>query len=445
MRRILAGLAAMAAMPGLAAASIQAGPVKLDAGGTAMLGGSAFAADDSGAGQSGFARDAAGFEAYLLGRVSAELPVDDGVTAGVFVRARPYESPGSRTDVLPDSQEVVKDAYLRLETDVFGEFRLGWQADVRQNEALYAPQVCDCIDGFFGTNSPEVTAAHGPIPANSTGADLDERAPKLAWYSPDDAGFRLAVSFAPGATRGRRIDGKLDLLGADYATGGGGVTTDPRDGRLKNLWSAAAIWNATDEEISYEFEGGASGGERAGPLVVNGQSDQGPFVWGGGLSVGYAAWKFGAAYEQQNFIDLEGIYGAAAYRPAPAAPGLFLLPATNDIVTRTIDLGFTYSIGPVTAGLAWSRGLYEGLVDPADVKHQAVNDVVFGGAQYQLYRELSVLAGVQWNRYDPGGTGHELPRAAGLNAVYGGTDPSLNIWDRRYRGIAFVLGLVSRF
>jgi predicted porin len=418
--------------------------VTLDAGGTIMLGVGGFVADDTGAGQSGFQRGSAGLEAYLLGKVSAETKLDDGLTAGLYVRAKPYETPGERTDVPPDRQEVIKDAYLRLRSDVLGEFRLGFQADVRQNSAFYAPQVCDCLDGFFGTNSPEVTPAHGPVPENSTGADFDERAPKLAWYSPSADGLRLALSFGPGPSRGRLIDGRLDGLGAAYQTPSG-VTTDPRDGRLENVWSAAAVWTRTDDEIGMGFEAGASGGKRSGADLVKGLNDQDPLVWGGGFSLGYAAWKFGAAWEQQNFIDLEGTYGAAAYRLAPGSTTRFLLPATNDIVTRTFDLGVTYSIGPVTAGLAWSRGRYEGLVDPADPKQAATNDVVFGGAQWQIERWVSVLGGVQWNRYDPGSGAHNLAPAAGLNAVYGGTDRTLNIWDRRYDGVALVLGLVSRF
>ncbi|HLY58116.1 MAG TPA: porin [Stellaceae bacterium] len=427
------------------AASLDMGPVKLDAGGTAMLGGSVFAGDDTNPGQAAYGRDQAGFEAYLLGRVSVEAQLDADTSLGVFVRARIYRSPGERSDVLPDADEVVKDAYLRLRTGTAGEFRLGWQADVRQNEAFFAPQVCDCFDGFYGTNSPEVTPMHGPVPANSTGADLDERTPKLAWYSPSWNGFRMAASYGPGDTHGRRIDGKLDLLGQSYLLPDGGVTTDPRDDRLRDAWSTIAVWSGSADEISLGFEAGASGAQRTGPLVVTGESDQGPFVWGGGFSLGYAAWKFGAAFEQQNFIDLEGVYGAAAYRLAPGGATLFQLPATNGIVNRTFDIGVTWSIGPVTTGIAWSRGVYEGLADPADIKHAAANDIVFTGAQYKFEEWGSVLAGLQWNHYDPGGSGHPLPAAAGLNAVYGGIDPTLNIWDKGYDGVALILGVAARF
>jgi hypothetical protein len=431
-------------LPGLASASVDLGPVKVDAGGTALLGVAGFVADDAQAGQSGFRRDAAEVEAYLLGKVTAETRLDDGLTAGIQVRARAYETPETRADVLPDRDEVVKDAYLRLKSDILGEFRFGWQADVRQNEAMAAPQVCGCLDGFFGTNSPEITPLHGPVPANSTAGDFDERAPKIAWYSPEQGGLRLAVGFGPFVSRGRRIDGRLDELGQSYVLPGAGTTTDPRDGRLRDSWSTAILWNQTLDETSVGLEAGASGARKSDP-VVKGLNDRDPLVWGGGASIGYAAWRFGAAYEQQNGIDLEGTYGAASYRLMPGSTSLFLLPATNDIVTKTIDLGFTYTIGPVTAGLAWSRGRYEGLVDPGDPKKAAANDVVFGGVQYRIERWASVLGGIQWNRYDPGGSGAALPASAGLNRVYGGADPTLDIWARRYEGVALVLGLALRY
>jgi predicted porin len=420
----------LALLPGLAAASVDLGPVKLDAGGTALIGVSGFVADDTGAGQAGYQRDAAQPEAYILGRISAETTLGDGLTGALYIRARAYETPESRTDVLPDRDEVLKDAYLRLRSDVLGEFRIGWQADVRQNSGLGAPQVCGCQDGFYGTDAPEITPMHGPIPANTTTGDFDERAPKLGWYSPVEGGLRVALSYGPFVSRGRRIDGLLD----DDA---------PSGDRLQDSWSAAAVWNQTVDETSLGFEAGISGAQRAGS-VIKGIDDRDPLVWGGGVSIGYAAWKFGAAYEQQNGIDLEGIYGAAAYRLLPGSVTQFRMPATNDIVTRTFDIGATYSIGPVTAGLAWSRGLYEGLADPGDAKHVAANDIVFAGLQYRIERWASLLGGVEWNRYDPGG-GAALPGSAGLARVYGGADPTLNIWARRYDGVALVFGVALRY
>ena len=434
----------IAAAGNAAAEELDAGQVRFQYGGTALLGAAGFAADSTAPGDAGWRRARAQGLAYLMVRGSAETGLDDGSTLGLFVRLRPYENPGERTDVPPDRDELVKDAYLRWKGAAFGEFRLGIQADIRQNEALGAPQICGCLDGFFGSSTPGIAPMHGPLPANTTGGDLDQRAAKLAWYSPALDGFRLGLDYGPFRSDGRPLDGRLALLDTNYATPGGVAGAGGlRDAQVRNAWSAAGWWNGTRGETAIGVEAGASGGTRGGP-VVQGLNDRDPLVWGGGFSVGYAAWKFGAAFEQQDAVDLEGIYGAAAYRLAPGSLDLFQLPATNDIVTRTVDLGFTYSIGPVTAGLAWSRGIYEGLVDPADAKHTADNDVVFGGVQYQVTRWADILGGMQWNHYDPGGTPRPLPAAAGLSRVYGGADPTLNPFARGYDGVALVLGVALR-
>ena len=451
MQRTIGIILAMTALAATARAETGLDNLDVDAGGTFFGGLGGFVSDDGTPGQAAWRREGGSVPVYTLARLSATDHLDDDSDLSLFLRVKPWESPGVRTDVLPDSNETMKDAYLRWKSGSIGELRVGYQADVRANEAYYAPQVCNCIDGFFGSNTPELTFAHGPIPENSTAADFDSRAPKLAYYSPGFYGFRVALSYAPEQSMGRPVDGQLDQLGQQYVTPNGVRTGDLRDDQLDQFWSAAAEWSGTEDEFGLGAAAGVSGAKQDNRLLVPGRNDQSPLVWDVGISGSYAAWKLGAAYEQQNFIDLEGVYGASAYQPLPGiGPGagsaaLFMVPATNDIVTRTFDLGVSYTIGPATVAVSWSRGYYEGLVDTADTKIGATNDVVFGGGQFQFDEHVALLAGVEFNRYDPDSGGHALPRTAALDLVYGGSDPTLNVFDKPYSGVALVLGVAVRF
>jgi len=454
MKRLLLGttsLVASVVLGGVAQAQTANTPVTASVGGQFLFGYGAMVSDDTSPGDAAYHRKFDGFQEDFLVRFVGSTKFDNGWSAGVLVRLRGEETRGSNT-ASNYSNDTIKDAYIRLKNDEYGEFRFGDDADVRKNKGYYAPQVCDCTDGFFGSNSPNVTFNNGPVGTNATTINFDSRATKAEWYSPTIEGFQLAASYAPDKGRGHRDIGSLNE-GANNGTIQGGETPSIVDGTLQDFWSSALSWDGSINDFKLGVETGISGARSALPIKSS-TTNNDPFLFDVGGQVGYAGWKFGGAYEQQHGINVNGVYGAAAYRLNPdyiagstasATENQFKGVAVNEIVTRTFDIGFTYTTGPITAGVDWSRGIYEGLVNPANIKQTADNDVVFVGGQYLLGPGVNLLGGLQFNNYTPSGAYTPLPKQAALNSVYGGKDPTLNIWAKQYDGVAFIFGTAVRF
>jgi predicted porin len=386
------------ALPGdPAAGDPAADPVAVHIDGQLFVG---FGGDIAGDPARGLANRPTNAEGDLLVRLRADRRFDD-VTLGLVVRLR-GEEPMEKLP--PDAEGPVKDAYLSADFDAFGEFRLGESSDVRRNKGYKAPQICDCLDSLFGTNAPQVGFDDSPVPLNTTIANIDRRAAKLAWYSPVLDGFQLGLSYAPEAARGP-------------------TPADPADPAPRDFASAALSWDHRFDDVSLGLEAGMTDAKQDGP-----HSAGRLMIWDVGGRLEYGPWKFGGAFEQQHGGNALDLYGAAALLLDPGGVLPYRPVDRADIVTETFDLGFTYSIGPVTAGIAWSRGLYEGLPDPEDAKHAAANDMIFAGGDYQVDPRLSLLTGLQYDRYDPGAA----PAAAGL-------------WAKPYAALQLVFGAALRF
>lgn len=433
-RLALALLAAMACRPALADDDSR---ITTHVGGDLFLGVAAPLVDRTAPGAAGAGHRFGDAQADLLLRFRADAQLDDDLTGSAVIRLRAAQLKGAGLDSLYGDDHV-KDAYLRLAKPSFGEFRLGDTSDAREQQSYYAPQICTCGDGFFGSNSPSITFNNGPVGTNSTAATFDNRATKLEWFSPEVENIRLAISYAPdrGAQQGVDDDRPEQFPAPGDANGG-------RLGEWQNFVSGSLAYSDTFGSTNVILSGGYShAGHRS---AVAGIDDESPYLWNLSARVEYGPWKFGAAWEREYHGNLtNGVYGVQALKPASLDGGVV---DTNVVGVRSFDLGFTYSLGPVTAGVAWSRGLYAGITDPSDPARAAANDVIFTGASWQAQEHVLLLAGIQVDNYDAGGRYVALP--AGYAAAGLGNEPGVpadnNPYARSYTGVMLVFGTAIRF
>ncbi len=415
------------------AAAQTVSPMTVDLKGDFFFGYGGSLSETDGSGEAADHRHFDAFQQDFLLKFKAETTFHNGVTAGVLVRLRAADSRGAGADSAY-AHDRLKDAYIKLSHPDIGDFRLGTVADARQEKGYYAPQICNCVDGFLGSNSPAITFNNGPIGTNSTAAIFDGRATKAEWFSPLVEGFQLALSYAPDQTRPPAIgsDFQAELTARD----------EPAShalGDMRDFVSTALSYDHVVNDIRIGVDVGFSHATRTDPIP--GVNDNNPTLWNLGTQLSYGPWTVGGAYERQyhgNFSN--AVYGVLALRPEAMSGGVI---PTDVVHVQTIDLGFTYEIGPATLGLAWSRGLYEGIADPYDPKRAPINDIVFGGASYLLGRGVTVLGGLQLNNYDA--AGHYVALPSGYVPSTLGTGGSNNPYARSYTGLMMILGSSVRF
>jgi outer membrane protein OmpU len=378
-------------------------PLKLTVGGYFLIGYGVMVQDQTNPGQAGYKHRADGFQEDILPNVSGESKFSNGVTAKAFIQFRGEDvSSASGARVSPDT---IKQTWISLKHDSFGELRAGDLTDARRTKGYTAPQVGGG-EGLLGTNSPAVAFSNAPVGTNTTTGVLSNRPTSVMYFTPTIAGFQLALSYAPDDSKGERIGSNRN------STLPGSQTPLLNSGALQNNISAALSWDGKVGDFTIGAAGGYSHSDKSNVALIKGVSDANPYAWNIGTNIGYGPWKIGGAFEQlQNFNSVGLVFGSK----------------TNNLQTNTFDVGGTYTVGPFIVGLAWSRGEYRGIVD-ATKRAPKFDDVVLSGGWF-LGSGVEVVSGVRLTNYDP----------AGATFVAG------NVFTQSYTGVTLFTGTEIKF
>jgi outer membrane protein OmpU len=320
---------------------------------------------------------------------SGDTKFADGIGAGVFIQMYGFNHHpvgGSNGGV-----GQIEQSWLHITGAEFGEFRIGDQNDIRRAKSVTAPEFANYL---FGVNSPDLlldnaTGARA-VTSNTTTAPLgSDYAPAVAWFSPTVSGFQFAVSYAPDNTQGAEGFGATGSYLANA-----NVT-------LRDKYSSALTWSGSvygltmnaSAAISGATEKNATFDPTTGALVDGVENPGNPFIWNVGYSVGWGPWAVGADYEQYK---------------APGGDGA----RTN----RTVDLGFTYTIGNWVAGAEVSRGAYKGFYGADTAKDPTLTQAIIG-ATYNLGPGVSVSGGVETSDWDNNGLNAAAGGAAGYDNI----------------------------
>jgi len=441
MKKVLLGTSAlvgMALISGSAYAQGKDEALQVHVGGQFVVGYGYNVQQDDNPGQAAYKDKPDGVQEDFLLNFLASQTFSNNVTAGFRLRFR------GQATLSAGSSGTVKDDVVYIKSPSFGEVRLGDESDERRQKGYAAPQISP--GGDFGSNSQAVAFINGPATTNATTANLESRATKINYLTPTFQGFQLAFSYAPDRGTSHRIDtgpGGSSPNGAN-SLGGGGATSEfyalnPNSGTSSYDNSAAAynyrtIAGSWDGAVG-DFKIGVGGGyTTASANLSKGQSstqNADPQVWNLGGEVDYGPWAFGGAFEEQHSVSpLSGFNGTPGYTGSK----------TNELVHQTFDVGFTYKVGALTSGIAWSRGMYEGVANPLNLKQVANNDVIVAGTNYLIGPGVSVTGELIFNNYDPGGSYHSL---SGLTTNASNADN--NIYAKSYNSVTAVFGTSFRF
>jgi predicted porin len=409
MKRFLLGTTAIiaaGAIPLAAHAQAPADqPLKLTVGGYFLIGYGVMVKDQTNPGQAGAGHRVDGFQEDILPNVSGESKFANGVTAKAFIQFRGQDvSSSAGTRVSPDT---IKQTWVSLKHDSFGELRAGDLTDARRTKGYGAPQVGGG-EGLFASNSPAVAFSNAPVGTNTTTGVLSNRPTGALYFTPTIAGFQLAVSYAPDNSKGERI-------GSNRNSTLPGSQTPLLNSSLQQNLSGALSWDGKVGDFTIGAAGGYSHSDKTTARIA-GISDANPYMWDIGTNIGYGPWKVGVAFEQQQNTNSNG--GASV---AANAAG-----KTNNLQINTFDVGGTYTIGPFIAGVAWSHGEYRGIVDTTKRAPKFDDAVLSGG--YFLGPGVEVMAGVRLTVYDPSGA-----------------TPTSDPYTHSYTGVTLFTGTAVRF
>lgn len=322
-----------------------------------------------------------GMKTYANLDISGDAKFKNGLTAGAFIEfsAQPQAtgSAGGTTQVKQD--------WVHLLGDSFGEVRMGDQTDARRAKGMAAPSWSP--NYFLNANSPDIAFIGSGAATNTTTAWMGNRyMTSIAYFSPTFDGAQLSVSYAPDNGTFSNAGPGSGVTAANGLYGVGKTF-------LRDVFSGAISWSGTVSGFTINAEGGmttASTKKNAVETVSGLAATSNPFIWDGGFSVGYGPWLVGAAFEQTS--NLKNGYGS----------GL-----NPEEVDKNLDVGFTYTIGNLTTGVEWSRGIYEGGIaatvggpatnTSADPKSHFTLDTITPGATYVIGPGVDVEAGVAYN------------------------------------------------
>ncbi len=311
----------------------------------------------------GFAQDSA---IYILGNTK----LDNGLTVGVNVQFR-GEAASSTLD-------TEKRSFVQF-SGTFGEVRFGDYDDARLQKALSAPQA----GHIFGVNSPFFSITGNPVGSNTTNKPVDvKRAHRIGYFSPTIAGFSLAMTYAPDSKKGLFISP--------------GIETSNDAGQNSQAWSVAGAYDGKFGDFHLQAFAATSqthqesqrGGAFTTPVVS-------PRAYDGGAQVAYGPFAFGGDYEiVQNA------------RTAGAGSG-----GGSGLNNHTFDLGASYTVGPFSTSINWSRGTYQGFAGTGSTgvctaacgnsAHLNTYDLIF---DYVLGPGIAVGAALQFDNYTSGVT-----------------------------------------
>jgi outer membrane protein OmpU len=392
MKRILLGSSALCAvaLAGPAFAQTANEPVKLGLGG---YWNSAYGdiVSQSGVSSKGKRHDDIQTDAVL--NVKGSTKLDNGLTVGASIQIRAQDqNPSAAVNPALNgvaSPDTIKRSYGYIR-GAYGEFRIGDDDDARRQKALTAPCAGGC--GLFGANTPEFIFGNNGVGTNSTQKALEaqKRVSRIAYFTPTIAGFSFAVSYAPGGEKG--------------SSGAVEPNTSVNQGTnvINNAVSIAGGYSGKFGDFSLDAYAGGSSGHRVRAAAVNSNitGRDNPVAVGGGAVVGFGPFKFGGAYEYLYDRDL----------PASTATATSGHQARN-----TWDVGGEYIIGPFSASLGWTRGIYQNI----DINSSARLDVVSLATDYVLGPGIDVGIGVDFT--------HQTSSAGAASANSGGNYNGLSI------------------
>jgi outer membrane protein OmpU len=321
--------------------------------------------------------------------ISGDAKFKNGLTAGVFIEisAQPLAS-GSNGGWTGTAQ--VKQDWVHIKGDSFGEVRMGDFTDARRISGMAAPTWSP--NYFLNANSPDVAFIGGGAASNTTTAYFGNRfMTEVAYFSPTFDGAQLVLSYAPD-------NGTFSSAGP-----GSNVTTAPGlylawPTSIRDIFSGAVSWSGTVSGVTVSAEAGlTTGSAKKGALVARyvAPANANPFAWDGGVTLGYGPWLVGAAYEQTS--NLAGSFGPIDFSPL-----------NPEQVDKTLDVGFNYTIGNLTTGIEWSHGIYEGglaatlggaytVNTSTNPKSHYILDTITPGASYVIGPGVDIDAGVAYN------------------------------------------------
>ena len=319
--------------------------------------------------------------------ISGDAKFKNGLTAGAFIEfsAQPNASGSNGTT----GTTQIKQDWVHIKGDSFGEVRMGDFTDARRINGLAAPSWSP--NYFLTGNSPDIAFIGSGAGSNTTTAYFGNRfMTEIAYFSPTFDGATLVLSYAPdnGTFSSAGPGSAVTTASGNYAqnnTAFGSKTF------IRDIFSGALSWSGTFSGFTINADVGLTTGSAKKNNVFYAANVNGnPFAFDGGANVTYGPWTVGAAYEQTS--NLMGGYGA----------GL-----NAEQVDKTLDVGFTYTIGNLTTGVEWSRGIYEGGLaaaglgaagnTSADPKSHFTLDTVTPGASYVIGPGVDIDAGVAYN------------------------------------------------
>ena len=312
--------------------------------------------------------------------LSGDAKFKNGLTAGAFIEfsAQP-QSAGSA------NVTTIKQDWIHILGDSFGEVRMGDQTDVRRAKGLAAPAWSP--NYFLNANSPDIAFIGSGAATNTTTAWMGNRfMTSIAYFSPTFDGAQLALSYAPdnGTFNNAGPGTTVTAANPTYALGASKTF-------LRDVFSGAISWSGTVSGFTINSDVGlTTASAKKNALTLSGLQASNPLIWDGGLTVGYGPWLVGASFEQTS--NLNNGYGG----------GL-----NPEAVDKNIDVGFTYTIGNLTTGVEWSRGIYEGgllavangagVNTSSDPKSHFTLDTITPGASYIIGPGVDIDAGVAYN------------------------------------------------
>ncbi len=195
----------------------------------------------------------------------------------------------------------------------------------------------------------------------------DKRATRVAYFTPTIAGFSFAVSYAPGGEKGS--SGAVEP----------NTSLNQNTNVINNAVSIAGGYSGKFGDFSLDgYVGGSSGHRvRVAPVGSLQTGRDNPMAVGGGAVIGFGPFKFGGAYEY--------LYD----RDPPASTATV---ASGHQARNTWDIGGEYIIGPFSASLGWTRGIYQNV----DVNSSARLDVISLATDYVLGPGIDLGVGIDF-------------------------------------------------
>jgi len=409
MKKVLLGttaLFALAALPHAAFADDQ--PVKLSVSGFFQFGYGAALQEQSKPGQWAQKTLPDAMKEYGVVDLSGDTKFANGLGAGAFVEL--YVPSGSNvtdatTSTVSHGNVAIRQEWIHLTGDSFGEVRFGDYTDARRAKAVVAPTWSQ--NTLFSANSSDIAyVGNGATTNNTTEWVGNQYMTEVAYFTPVYDGFQLALTYAPDDVVGKNSGGAFGSSTSFGSYNGSGY---------RDVFSAAASWTGTVDGFSISAATGltsAAAKQQASPATTQLQN---AFVWNAGATVGYGPWSVGAAYEQFHNATYYGGFSG----PTGATPGIIGGGATNK-TDKTADIGATYTIGNLTAGAEWSRSYRKSV----GVTSSYVFDTVTPGVSYIVGPGVDVDAGVAYNVGSSNGkvlgvaTGHDTVLELGTEVKF---------------------------